>query len=654
MTGQQPHPTYTAQTMWGLEDVLAQELRQLGAEQVEVRNRAVQFTGDRACLYRANLYLRTAVRVLLPIQRFPVRDERDLYEGIKRMPWEEHLTPRHTLAVSCTLHSDRFNHSHYLALKAKDAIADRFRERTGERPSVDLDDPDFRIHLQVHGDSCLVSLDTSGGSLHRRGYRSSTNLAPLNEVLAAGLVLLSGWDRNSPFVDGMCGSGTIPIEAALYALDIPPGRYRQRFGFEAFRDHDRALWADIKADAERGIRKEGPMILAGELSANVARKAGINIARAGLKEHIQLRNRAFQTLEPPPGPGTLVLNPPYGERMDLEDIGALYEAIGDTLKKKWAGYQAWVLTSDREAANRIHLTPKPRIKLFNGSLECRFLRYEMYSGTKRTSASPSPDTLQPAPMARPLLSYTEQGSGPALLLIHGFPHDHTAWAPQLRDLAPHARVIAVDLRGPAVDDKDPAPITMEAHAQDLVQLLDHLGIDQAVVCGLSMGGYVALAFALEHPMRTAALVLCNTRAGADDEQGRAGREQTAQRALEQGTSVIARGMVAKMVTDQAPAGVREDILAMMERQRPATVATWARGMAVRRDQQPRLGSIQVPTLIITSDADEAISPAESATMHRMVPGSTFVNIPGAGHMSNLEAPAAFNAALTDFLARNRR
>lgn len=380
----------TAQTMFGLEQLLAAELEAVGAQDIAVHNRAVRFRGDLSCLYRANFCLRTALRILIPLETFRVRNEHELYEGITRMRWEEHLGPDDTLAVACTLHSDRFNHSQYLALKAKDAIVDRFRARTGRRPSVDLDRPTARIHLHVHGEECLVSLDSSGGSLHKRGYRDQTNLAPINEVLAAGLVLLSGWKGDTPFVDPMCGSGTLLIEAALIAARIPPGSYREEFGFERWHDFDRTLWHRVKEEAMRHVRPDGPLILGGELSPHVARKAQRNIAGAGLKDRIRIQNTPFQELTPPADSGTLVLNPPYGERMDNEDVNALYKVIGDTFKAKWAGWSAWVITSNMEAAKHIHLTPKPRIKLYNGSLECRFLHYELYSGTRRKDRPAAP------------------------------------------------------------------------------------------------------------------------------------------------------------------------------------------------------------------------------------------------------------------------
>ena len=255
----------TAQTMFGLEDLLVAELEAIGAQDIEKHNRAVGFRGDEACMYRANLELRTALRILVPIHVFGLRNEDDLYRGIHEMRWEQFLDVDDTLSVHCTLHSDRFNHSQFLALKAKDAIVDRFRERHGRRPSVDLEDPTLRIHLHVHGDECLVSLDSSGGSLHKRGYRDRTNLAPINEVLAAGLVLLTGWDRRSTLVDPMCGSGTILIEAAMIAGKIPPGIHRTRFGFERWKGFDPDVWQAVRAEAiARVDQGNKPLILGGE------------------------------------------------------------------------------------------------------------------------------------------------------------------------------------------------------------------------------------------------------------------------------------------------------------------------------------------------------------------------------------------------------
>ena len=373
-----------AQTLFGLEEVLAKELEGIGAREVVTHNRAVRFTGDRACMYRANLCLHTALRVLVPISSFTVRGEQELYHAIHAMRWEDHLDAEDTIAVHCILNTDLFNHSQYLALKTKDAICDRFRERTGKRPSVDVDLPTLRIFLHVHADRCTVSLDSSGNTLHERGYRDQTNLAPINEVLAAGMVMLSGWDRQSNFVDPMCGSGTILIEAAMIALRIPPNHDRAQFGFERWKDFDADLWKRTYEEAMARVLTNGPVIKGGEISPNVARKAIANVHNAGLEDHITISTCAFADLEAPNGAGVLIINPPYGERMDKEeDLHAFYKMIGETLKKKWAGWTAWVITSNMEAARHIKLTPKPKIKLYNGALDCRFLRYELYAGSRR-------------------------------------------------------------------------------------------------------------------------------------------------------------------------------------------------------------------------------------------------------------------------------
>ncbi len=374
-----------AQTMFGLEDVLTEELKNLGATNIEKLNRAVGFTGDLGFMYKANLCLRTALRVLVPIHSFEVVDEQDLYDKIKAIKWEDYLDVDDTLAINCSLNSNLFTHSQFLEQKTKDAIVDRFREIYGRRPSVEMDKPTLRINLFVGRENCIVSLDSSGESLHKRGYRDKVNLAPMNEVLAAGLVLLTGWDKASHFIDPMCGSGTLLIEAALIAKNIPAGSYRSYFGFEKWKNYDQALWDSIYEEAMDNVNDNKPLIMGADISKHVARKAIINLNEANLKHSITIETHAFEDFPVPEGRGIVIMNPPYGERMDKDDdLNALYKSIGDTLKKKWAGYEAWVITSNFEAAKHIRLNPKPKIKLFNGSLECRFMRYELYNGTRRT------------------------------------------------------------------------------------------------------------------------------------------------------------------------------------------------------------------------------------------------------------------------------
>lgn len=383
----------TAQTLHGLERVLAVELEAIGAQGIEVSKRAVRFTGDEDVLYRANLWLRTALRVLVPLRSFVIRHEDDLYGSVRGIGWERFLRPTGTLAVQCTLRSELFTHSKYLAQLTKDALVDRFRERSGKRPSVDVERPDVNIHVLVIGDRCTVSLDSSGDPLFKRGYRDATNEAPLNETLAAGMVLLSSWNGDRPFVDPMCGSGTLPIEAAMIAGNIPPGSYRKRFGFMGWSDFDPARWERITEEALDRQRAINAIIIGADQSRATLMKAEENIANAHLGSRIKLHRSEFRSLSPPPEAGVLMMNPPYGERMDGgDDINDLYKSIGDTLKKNWSGWDAWMITSNMEAAEHVRLTAKPRIQLFNGSLECRFMHYGMYSGSRRVpDADGAPD-----------------------------------------------------------------------------------------------------------------------------------------------------------------------------------------------------------------------------------------------------------------------
>lgn len=382
-----------AKTIFGLEDILAEELLNLGAKEIEKHNRAVSFIGDKGFMYKANLNLRTALRILKPIKHFKVKDEQQLYNEIKKINWAQYLDVNDTLAIDCVLSSDLFRHSQFLSQKAKDAIVDQFREAFGVRPSVDLDRPTLRINLHIKNDGCTVSLDTSGESLHKRGYREKTNLAPINEVLASGLVLLSGWDKKSTFIDAMCGSATILIEAALIACNIPAGYYREEFGFQRWKDYEPQLWDSIY-DASIKRISEKPIMLTGiEISKNVVRKARENVKLAKLEDVITIHNAAFQDFDPPTGPGVVMMNPPYGERMHLEeDINGLYQSIGDTFKQKYKGYTGWIISSNMEAFKHVGLRPSRKIVVFNGQLECRFVRFDMYEGTKRVFKSKEADS----------------------------------------------------------------------------------------------------------------------------------------------------------------------------------------------------------------------------------------------------------------------
>lgn len=376
-----------AKTIFGLEDILSAELQRLGARDVETHNRAISFRGDKGFMYKANICLRTALRILVPIKTFTVTDEKSLYDAIQSINWEDYMDVTDTLAIDTVLSSDLFTHSQYLSQKAKDAIVDQFRAKHGERPSVDLDRPTLRIHLHVYQNTLTVAFDSSGESLHKRGYRDKTNLAPLNEVLAAGMILLSGWDKRSTFIDPMCGSGTILIEAAMIANNIPPGYYREEYSFEGWKKFlafDEELYNTIFDSAIDKITNHEQQIIGGELSPNVAKKAKENIKHAKVDDIVSIKVCDIKDFEVPPGRGVVILNPPYGERMVKDNIEELYKSIGDTFKSKFSGYDCWMISSNMEAFKHVGLRPSRKIALFNGQLECRFMKYEMYQGTKKT------------------------------------------------------------------------------------------------------------------------------------------------------------------------------------------------------------------------------------------------------------------------------
>jgi putative N6-adenine-specific DNA methylase len=379
----------TAKTQYGLEDLLVDELKRLGASNIEKHNRAVSFEGDKGFMYKANLCLRTALRILKPIKSFNIVNEEGLYREIGKINWEDYMGVDDTLAIDCALNSDFFTHSQFMAQKAKDAVVDQFRNKYGKRPSVDLEHPTLRINLHIFKNTCTVSLDSSGESLHKRGYRDQTNLAPINEVLAAGLVLLSGWDKRTPLLDPMCGSGTILIEAAMIANNIPAGYFRKGFGFEHWRDYDAALWDTIFNAAIDKISEEHLQITGVDISSNVTRIAGDNIQHAKVEDTVKVFNSSFQDFEPwehitkTTGRPLIIMNPPYGERLDTDNITELYKSIGDTLKKKYAGCDAWIITSNPDAMKAIGLHGTRKITLYNGPLECKFLKFSMYDGTKK-------------------------------------------------------------------------------------------------------------------------------------------------------------------------------------------------------------------------------------------------------------------------------
>lgn len=371
-------------TLHGLEEVLAEEIRELGGENVQLLKRAVSFEGDKRLLYRANLELRTGLRVLVHMKDFIAKSPEELYKKIGRIEWTDYLDVERTFAIDATATSDIFRHTKYIALKAKDAIADYYRQKMGRRPNVQVDFPHLRINIHINQDLCSLSLDSSGDSLHKRGYRANTLEAPINEVLAAGMILLTGWRGDSTFIDPMCGSGTFLIEAAMIANNIPPQLHRnETFGFTLWKNFDVKLWADVIEQAEANIRPQTCAILGFDKEKRAVRITEQNIFSAYLDgNHIKVAKSAFEKLEPPPPPGVMIMNPPYDERLGEADVEGFYQMIGDRLKQYFTGYEAWIISSNIEGLKSVGLKSSRKINLFNGALECKFQQYEMYEGSK--------------------------------------------------------------------------------------------------------------------------------------------------------------------------------------------------------------------------------------------------------------------------------
>jgi putative N6-adenine-specific DNA methylase len=369
---------YHAKTLKGLEALLAREISALGGKGVEQGNRGVTFYGGRALMYRVNLASRLSLRVLVPLMSFEADHTDALYRKVKQFDWSPYLDNRMTFAIDPVVHSPHFRNSFYAAQKVKDAIADRFREKTSLRPSVNREHPDLLINLHISGKRVNVSLDSSGGSLHRRGYRTGNFEAPLNEVLAAGMIMLAGWKGETPFLDPMCGSGTLAIEAALIAAEIPPGIFRNHFGFENWKDFDRDMMEHVARQLapEKEVRVP---ILARDVDPEAVRLTMEQLKKMDLSHLVKVEEQDF--LSSPGMEGiTLIMNPPYGERLRTEDIGSLYAGIGTTLKHKYPGSEAWILSSSKDALKQIGLRAASKIPLFNGSLECTYQNYKTFKG----------------------------------------------------------------------------------------------------------------------------------------------------------------------------------------------------------------------------------------------------------------------------------
>ncbi len=368
-------------TFYGLEDILSKELRSLGAKNINILKRAVSFEGNKELLYKTNLHLRTALRILQPIYTFNAYDEKKLYKKVEDYDWSAYIKNTQSFAIDSVVFSNHFRHSQYVALKIKDAIVDQFRNKTGKRPSIDTKNPDIRFNVHVFEKEFTISLDSSGDSLHKRGYRDTQHKAPLNEVLAAGMLLLAEWDKNIPLIDPMCGSGTILMEAAMIAFNIPPGFYRNNYGFMKWNNYDHGLWNSIYTNAKSHIDISKINMIGGDISSNAIDITQKAFMKFGIHKEISLIKTSFMDLYPKSKTGMLVMNPPYGERMKNEDLLSLYKMIGDHLKKNFPGFDAWILSSNKEALKHIGLHSSKKYTLFNGPLECKFQKFCLYKGS---------------------------------------------------------------------------------------------------------------------------------------------------------------------------------------------------------------------------------------------------------------------------------
>ncbi|GAA4304247.1 THUMP domain-containing class I SAM-dependent RNA methyltransferase [Aestuariibaculum suncheonense] len=372
-----------AKTLFGFEDLLEKELTQLGAQHVKKGVRSVSFLGDKGFMYKANLGLRTAIKILKPIKSFTVNSEQELYNKMYAMNWSDYLKPTGTLAIDATIHSDLFTHSLFIAQKSKDAIVDKFRDTTGQRPNVDLKFPDLKVNVRIDRNQCTISLDSSGDSLHKRGYKLATNIAPINEVLAAGLIMMSGWDGQSDFMDPMCGSGTMLIEAAMIACNIPPNLMRKEFAFERWEDWDVDLFEKIEASLLNKTRDFHYNIIGYDKAPSAVKKAQENVKNAQLEDFITVKHEDFfKTQKGGENKLHMVFNPPYGERLNI-DLQEFYKSIGDTLKQNYPNTDSWFITSNMEALKHVGLRPSRKIQLFNAKLDSRLVKYEIYAGSKK-------------------------------------------------------------------------------------------------------------------------------------------------------------------------------------------------------------------------------------------------------------------------------
>ena len=368
-----------AKTFMGLEQVLAKELTQLGANNVQIGRRMVSFTGDKEMMYRANFQLHTAIRVLKPIAHFKAKSAEDMYEEVKKIDWSKYILSGKTFSVDSVVYSEEFTNSRFVTYKVKDAIVDQFRERVGTRPNISVSNPDIRLNIHVAENDATLSLDSSGESLHRRGYRQESVEAPLNEVLAAGMILMTGWTGETDFIDPMCGSGTLPVEAALIARNISPGVFRKEFAFEKWPDFDQELFDMIYNDDSQE-REFTHHIYGYDTDMKAVNTARMNVAAAGLSRDVTIGQLDFKDFTQPKEKSIMVMNPPYGERISTPNLLGTYKMIGERLKHQFIGNEAWILSYREECFRQIGLKPSIKIPVYNGSLECEFRRYQMFDG----------------------------------------------------------------------------------------------------------------------------------------------------------------------------------------------------------------------------------------------------------------------------------
>jgi putative N6-adenine-specific DNA methylase len=371
---------YFATVAPGLELIAAKELEKLGAKEVKPDVNGVYFQGDRTLLYRVNLWARTIYRVLVSIANIKAFNAEQLYYNVQKIDWSEYISPEQTLAVNCTGGNKNLNHTHFTALQIKNAIVDSQIKKTGQRSNIDPEHPDLLINAHIYKNRCLLSLDSSGGSLHKRGYRAAMGLAPLKETLAAALLEFAEWTPDLPFLDPLCGSGTLALEAALKSLNIAPGLYRQSFGFQSWQDFDRSLWQKLIQEAKASqLNNFSAPIFGSDRNSEIIQQAIINSEFCGVGDRINFSQKELSEIEAPTDSGIIICNPPYGKRIGEErDLGALYKLLGDVFKQRFKGWTAYVLTGNKELAKKVGLKAAKRIPVYNGSLPCTLLKYELY------------------------------------------------------------------------------------------------------------------------------------------------------------------------------------------------------------------------------------------------------------------------------------